>query len=71
MDFRQALEAAKAGKMIQRSGWKGKNMTVQLQRLDEQSKMTLPYLYLLTADRQLVPWLPSQIDILAEDWSVL
>lgn len=30
-----------------------------------------PYLEIKTADNKLVPWLPSQTDILAEDWSIL
>jgi len=30
--------------------------------------MTLPYIYMFTADQQLVPWLASQTDVLAEDW---
>ena len=30
--------------------------------------MTLPYIYMKTADDNLVPWLASQTDILAQDW---
>ena len=30
----------------------------------------LPYLMLFTADRQFVPWLASQTDLLAWDWFV-
>lgn len=30
-----------------------------------------PYLMLLTADGEMVPWVASQSDILADDWSVL
>lgn len=30
-----------------------------------------PYLEMKTADNKLVPWLASQTDILAEDWSVV
>ena len=30
-----------------------------------------PYLEMKTADNKLVPWLASQTDILAEDWSIL
>ncbi len=74
MDFGTALSAAKNGGKIARSGWNGKGLWVELQRPDEHSKMTLPYLYLnYPADAQntpgaRVPWLASQTDILAEDW---
>lgn len=30
----------------------------------------LPYITMLTAKKQLIPWVPSQADILAEDWEV-
>lgn len=30
----------------------------------------LPYLQMFTADKKLVPWLASQTDVLAEDWSI-
>lgn len=53
-----------------RSGWNGKNMYLELQIPDENSKMTLPYVYMKTADNQLVPWLCSQTDLLALDWQL-
>lgn len=31
----------------------------------------LPYLVVKTADDSFVPWLPSQTDVLAEDWSIV
>lgn len=31
----------------------------------------LPYITMKTADNKIVPWLASQTDILAEDWSIL
>lgn len=69
--FSWALTAAKKGYRIARSGWNGKGMWVACQFPDEHSKMTLPYLYMKTADNQLVPWLISQTDALATDWTVL
>jgi hypothetical protein len=77
MNFGQALESAKIGQKIGRSGWNGKGLWVELQSPDKGSKMTLPYLFLnYPADSQntpgaRVPWLASQTDILAEDWSIL
>ncbi len=77
MNFGQALEALKLGSKAGRSGWNGKGMWVELQRPDAHSKMTLPYLYLnyptdaVNTPGARVPWLASQTDILAEDWTIL
>ncbi len=68
MNFGEALEALKAGRRVSRDGWNGKGMWIALQRPDANSKMTLPYIYMSTATRDLVPWLASQTDLLAEDW---
>lgn len=70
MDFGGALQLLKARKRVTRSGWNGKNMYLELQVPDEHSKMTLPYIYMKTADNNLVPWLASQTDMLADDWSI-
>lgn len=53
-----------------RSGWNGKGMYLELQVPDENSKMSLPYVYMKTADNKLVPWLCSQTDLLATDWEI-
>ena len=71
MNFGDAIAAARSGQRISRSGWNGKGMWLALQVPDEHSKMTLPYLYMSTAQSDLVPWLASQTDVLAEDWSVV
>jgi hypothetical protein len=70
MNFGQAVELLKHGQAVFRSGWNGKGMWLLLQRPDSGSKMTLPYIYMKTAQGDLVPWLASQTDILAEDWLV-
>lgn len=69
--FDQALQLLKAGHRLARQGWNGKNMYIELQRPDEYSKMTLPYIFMFTATQDLVPWLASQTDILAEDWEMV
>lgn len=69
MNFGQALELLKSGRRVSRAGWNGKGMWLELQRPDAHSKMTLPYVYMRTAQGDLVPWLASQTDILADDWS--
>lgn len=71
MDFGKAIEALKAGKKVARAGWNGKGMWLELQRPTELSKMTLPYIFMKTADDNLVPWLASQTDVLCEDWNVV
>lgn len=71
MNFGQAIEALKSGKKVARKGWNGKNMYLELQRPDEHSKMTLPYIYMRTAQGDFVPWLASQTDMLAEDWIIV
>lgn len=71
MNFGQAIAALKAGQKVARAGWNGKNMWLGLQVPDANTKMTLPYIYMFTAQGDLVPWLASQTDVLAEDWSIL
>jgi len=68
MNFSEALEELKNERRVQRQGWNGKGMWIALQRPDEHSKMGLPYIYMSTVGGQLVPWLASQTDLLAEDW---
>jgi hypothetical protein len=68
-NFGVALEYMKQqdAKMT-RAGWNGSGQWIKLQRPDENSKMTLPYIYISTVKGDLVPWLASQTDLLAEDW---
>jgi len=68
--FSDALNSLKLGSRIARSGWNGKGMWLELQTPTETSKMTLPYIFMKTACNNLVPWLASQTDILAEDWTI-
>ena len=70
LNFGDAVKALKEGKKVARSGWNGKGMWLALQVPDANSKMSLPYIYMSTVDRKLVPWLASQTDVLAEDWSI-
>ncbi len=74
MTFGEALISLKSGGKVQRDGWNGKGLWLELQTPDAHSKMTLPYLYLNYPDDAQntpgarVPWLASQTDVLAEDW---
>ena len=86
MTFSKALEALKEGKKVARAGWNGKNMFVFLVpgSVFKVNRAPLLGIYpegteinyhahidMKTADDQIVPWLASQTDILAEDWVVL
>ena len=76
-NFGSALEYLRQGRRMQRKGWNGKGMFVELQVPDEHSKMTLPYIFLNYPDDAAntpgarVPWVPSMTDILANDWQVV
>lgn len=70
MDFGEALIHLRAGSRVARKGWNGANQHLGLQVPDEHSKMTLPYIYIKTVQGDLVPWLASQTDMLADDWIV-
>jgi hypothetical protein len=67
-NFGNALTCLKMGDTVARVGWNGKNMWLKLQTPDANSKMSLPYIFMCTADGDLVPWVASQTDILAADW---
>src|SRR6185437_16256279 len=83
MDFGSALNYLRAGKLVARRGWNGKEMFIYLV---EGSQFTVnrqpllgifpegtlvkynPHIDMRTADGSCVPWLASQTDILAHDW---
>lgn len=83
MNFGEALQALKEGKKVERAGWNGKGMF--LYHVPAQSYPavtdiakahfgeTVPYgayIAMKTAQSNVVPWLASQTDILAEDWAI-
>ena len=70
-NFQWALTELKRGQRIMRAGWNGKGMWLNLQSPDPGSKMTLPYIYMCTAQGDYVPWLASQTDLLSEDWEIV
>ena len=80
MNFGLAIDAMKKGLKVARHGWNGKGIYLELQVPDEHSKMTLPYIYIVTnglitdnphAPKGCVPWLASQTDMLADDWYIV
>lgn len=79
-DFGAALMHLKSGKRVARKGWNGKGIYIEMQTPDSNSKMTQPYLYIVTsglitdnpdAPKGVVPWLASQTDMLADDWHIV
>jgi hypothetical protein len=79
-DFGMALFHLKQGGAVRRKGWNGKGIFIELQRPDEHSKMTHPYIFIDTtglqtdnpdAPKNRVPWFASQTDMLAEDWTIV
>ena len=72
-----AVAQLNSGRKIRRAGWNGKGMWLQLQRPDEHSKMTLPYVYIeypvghpAYPNGSRVPLLASLTDLLATDWEI-
>lgn len=83
MNFGEALQLLKAGKKVSRQGWNGKGMFVFLVQgstftvnrppllgiYEEGTKINYcPHIDMRTANGDIVPWLASQTDVLAEDW---
>lgn len=71
MDIGEAIVGLRAGHKVDRDGWNGAGQHLELQVPDEHSKMTLPYIFISTVTGDLVPWLASQTDILADDWQLV
>jgi len=77
MNFGDALTVLKSGGKVARTGWNGAGLWLELQVPNAHSKMTLPYIYInypqdaKNTPGARVPWLASQTDMLAEDWSAV
>lgn len=76
IDFSQALIALKEGKHVRNTSWNGQGMYLALQRPDEHSKMGQPYIYIAmpighqSYSGKLVPWTPSQLDLMSVGWEI-
>lgn len=68
MKFGKALRALRKDEKVTRSAWDGSFL--QLQKPDEDSKMTVSYIFLEDPDGDRVPWVASHEDLLADDWEV-
>jgi len=83
MTFSTALDAIKNGNRVARAGWNGKGMFIfmvpgsvfmvnrppLLGIFPEGTEVRYhAHVDMKTADGQIVPWLCSQTDLMAEDW---
>lgn len=86
MTFGLAIEAMKKGKKVARKGWNGKGMFLYYVPVEAYKPCTEiatslvnenglveygAYIAMKTAQGNVVPWLASQTDMLAEDWVIL
>ena len=75
MNFGLAIEAARKGAKIARSGWNGNGMCLMVQTPDENSKITFSYLYISVPGckegTRLLPWQPAQVDLFQDDWFII
>lgn len=86
MDFGHAIVALKAGHRVARAGWNGKGMflflvngsTFKVNRppllgiYEEGTEINYhAHIDMKTAQGYVVPWLASQADMLADDWTII
>jgi len=69
--FPESMAACLQGHRITRRGWNAGGQWVQAQFPDKNSKMSHPYLFIKNAQHDLVPWVPSQGDMFAQDWAII
>lgn len=84
MNFSNALDELKFGKKMTRTGWNGKGMFLFLVpgssfKVNRPPLMGIypegtpidyhPHIDMRTADGTIVPWVASQTDLLANDWT--
>ncbi len=76
-DFGEAIKALKDGKKVTRDGWNGKGMFLfyvgggtMTHPVFDYEIDALPYIAMKTATGEVVPWLASQTDLLADDWVI-
>lgn len=84
--FSDALDLLKSGERVARAGWNGKGMFLYLVPANSYPAQTgaaksywgdnalVPYgayIAMKTAQENVVPWLASQTDVLAEDWDIV
>lgn len=84
MNFSDALNRLKEGAKVGREGWNGKGMflyyvpaasyAAKTEIAKEYFGEKVPYgayIAIKTAQENVVPWLASQTDLLADDWEII
>ena len=86
MNFGSALQALKHGQKVAREGWNGKGMFLFLVSgsvfkvnraplwgiYPEGTEINYrPHIDMKTVDGEIVPWVASQTDLLADDWCIV
>lgn len=68
--FSWALGCLKGGISVTRGAWSGTGQSLLLQKPNSSSKMTIPYFCIRLFSGGFVPWVPSHLDLMAEDWEI-
>ena len=73
--FSEALYHLKNEKHVYRQGWNCKDIRIFIAKGYDISGVfgfdSLDAIYMKTKDDKIIPWIPSQTDLLEEDWVVL
>lgn len=76
MDFGKALSDLKNGHKVARTDWKSSQFLLLIKPENYSVKVNfelidgplLPFIGIKLRDNYFVPWIPGQIDLLANDW---
>ena len=86
MNFGDALQALKHGQKVAREGWNGRGMFLFLVpgsvfKVNRAPLLGIypegteinyrPHIDMKTVDGEIVPWVASQTDLLADDWCIV
>ena len=71
MPFGHAIECLKIGYNVQREGWNGKGMWLRYVSKSQVAPGHRTYIEMKTVDDEIVPWVASQTDMLADDWRIV
>lgn len=76
MDFSSALQALKNSKRLTCRGWKHEGVFIEMHKRPYVVYNPHPitsslFLHMQTAEGYFIPWVATQADLLAGDWSVL
>ena len=66
-----AVKEMQNGEKVCRSSWNGKGMWLRImQPHTNDNMMTVPFVFMHTVQKDLIPWNCSQADLLATDWEL-